>query len=332
MLVKDLGEEKVIELIKSTDGSTDGFSNSNIIAGIGDDAAVIDAGNKYNLLTTDMLVEGVHFDLGFTDAYSLGYKALAVNLSDIAAMGGRPLYYLVSVALPGATSERFVKELFHGMQAVGKSFKVSLIGGDTVGSKDKVTISVTLLGEVEKDEVVFRHGANPGDLVYVSGFLGDSAAGLEIFLKGLKGQLSPNVENYLRRRHLCPQPRIELARKLAVNRVCTALNDISDGLIKKVWEIAYSSKVSIRIDCKTIPISDELRTFAEKLKVPCLDFALHGGEDYELLFTVAPGKEELLGKLNLPVTKIGQVLEKSEFVEVLDQKGNLLVDMGFQHF
>lgn len=328
MLVRELGEEKIIELIKGISG----FKNPNIAAGIGDDAAVIDIGNKYQLITTDMLFEGIHFDLGFTDAYSLGYKALAVNLSDIAAMGGTPLYCLVSLALPGKTSTSFVKQLYKGIQAIAQSFKVSLVGGDTVGSNDKLVISVTLVGEVEKNEIVLRSGANPGDLVYVSGFLGDSSAGLEIFLKGLKGKITPKIEGYLQKKHLCPQPRIEIARILAEKRICTSLNDISDGLVKKAWEIAASSKVAINLDCAKIPVSDELRIFAGEAKIPYIDFALHGGEDYELLFTVAPEKEEELKKLNLPLTLIGRVIDKSDVGKVYDIAGNLLTDKGFQHF
>lgn len=328
MLVKELGEEKIIEIIKNIGG----FNNSRIYGGIGDDAAVIDAGNKYQLITTDMLVEGIHFDLGFSDAYSLGHKSLAVNLSDIAAMGGIPLYYLVSIALPGNTSVNFVQQLFKGMQSLAEAFKVALIGGDTVGSDDKLTISVTMVGEIEKNEIVLRSGAKPGDLVYVSGFLGDSSAGLEIFLKGLKGKINPEIETYLQKKHLYPIPRIDIARILAENNICTSLNDISDGLVKKAWEIAASSKVSIQLECGKIPVSKELRIFAEKTNLPYIDFALHGGEDYELLFTVSPEKELELKKLNLPLTKIGQVIDKSESGKVSDYEGYLLTDKGYQHF
>ncbi|MDD4169382.1 MAG: thiamine-phosphate kinase [Desulfotomaculaceae bacterium] len=328
MEINKLGEEKIIDLINSKVSTP----NSSIVAGIGDDAAVIDTGNRYEIITTDMLIEKVHFNLSFTDAYHLGRKSLAINLSDIAAMGGEPLYYLVAISLPGHTKVQFVEEFYQGMQDLALTHGAHLIGGDTVGAEDKIAISVTVTGQVKKDEVIFRHGASPGDLVYVSGFLGDSAAGLKVMLKGLRGRLAPEIESYLIKRHVDPEPRLHLGRQLAVNRLASALNDISDGLVKKLWEIALSSQVLIQIDPETIPISDQLGRFSRQLNISPIDLALHGGEDYELLFTVPPEQEALLYKHQLPVKKIGQVIAKAEQGEVYQQDGHLLSDEGFKHF
>lgn len=329
MKISEFGEEKIIELVK--DYATL-FHCPQIITGIGDDAAVIDIGDRYQLITTDMLVEDIHFDLRFVDPYSLGWKSLAVNLSDIAAMGGKPLYYLTSVSLPSAIDIKFVKELYAGMRDLAAHYRVNLIGGDTVGSKNKVVISIVVIGEVKKDEIIFRTGAKPGDGVYVSGFLGDSAAGLKILLENLKGELFPDVELYLVEKHLKPLPQIELGRKLAEGKICTGLNDVSDGLVKKTWEMAKASGVSIRIDENAIPISRELKVFAEKFEVSSLDFALHGGEDYELLFTAMPEKETMLKGIGFHVTRIGEVVDEHEGGKVFNQDGKLLEDEGFKHF
>ncbi|MDD3652965.1 MAG: thiamine-phosphate kinase [Desulfotomaculaceae bacterium] len=328
MKINRFGEEKIISLINSKVSTT----SSKVVTGIGDDAAVIDAGDRYEIITTDMLVEGVHFNLGFTDAYHLGRKSLAINLSDIAAMGGEPLYYLVAISLPGHTKVQFVEELYRGMQDLALIHGANLIGGDTVGAEEKVVIAVTATGQVKKDEIIFRHGAKPGDLVYVSGFLGDSAAGLKIMFEGLRGRLAPEIENYLIKRHIDPEPRLNLGRRLAVNKLASALNDISDGLVKKLWEIARSSEVQIKIDPETIPISDQLGCFSKCLDLSPIDLALHGGEDYELLFTVPPDQEVLLHKNKLLVKKIGRVVMKAVQGEVCNQDGHLLLDQGFMHF
>ncbi|OPX84222.1 MAG: Thiamine-monophosphate kinase [Pelotomaculum sp. PtaB.Bin104] len=328
MEINKLGEGKIIDLIHSKVLIT----NPKIVAGIGDDAAVIEAGDHYEIITTDMLVEGVHFSMDFTDAYHLGRKSLAVNLSDIAAMGGEPLYYLVSISLPGHTKVQFVEDFYQGMQDLALTHGAHLIGGDTVGAENKIAIAITVTGQVKKDEIIFRRGANPGDLVYVSGFLGDSAAGLKIMLAGLRGQLAPEIESYLIKRHIAPEPRLELGRILAINRLASALNDVSDGLVKKVWEIAISSQVAIKINPAAMPISAQLGKFSSQLNVPAIDFALQGGEDYELLFTVPPEQEARLAKYQLPVKKIGQVVARAKQGEVCDLDGHALYDEGFKHF
>jgi len=326
MEITKIGEEGIIAIAQKATEVSPG-----VILGIGDDAAVVEIKGKL-LVTTDLLVENVHFKRSYTKPEILGKKALAVNLSDIAAMGGIPRFCLVSLALPKTTEVNFVEGFYQGLKSMAKEYGVTLIGGDTTGAGSEIMVAVTVLGEALEEGVLTRSGAKPGDGVYVSGYLGDSAAGLYLLLKEKLGLLPEEVEKYLISRHLEPEPRLELGQLLCREKFATSTNDLSDGLVKKLQEIARASGVEITINREKIPLSYALLTFCQQFTLKPLDLALHGGEDYELLFTVPAEKEEELFKLDLPLFKIGMVTGYNEQGIVKAEDGVVLQDRGFQHF
>lgn len=327
MQIKKIGEEGVIKIAQNF-----ALPSPAGVLGIGDDAAVVEFRGKL-LVTSDLLVENIHFKLSLTPPQILGKKALAVNLSDIAAMGGIPRYALISLALPAKTSVAFVEGFYQGFNELAREYGVLLIGGDTTGAEKDIVIAVTVLGEALNEGVLKRSGALPGNGVYVSGYLGDSAAGLNLLLSGKTGILPREVESYLIARHLEPIPRVKLGQILCRERLATSANDLSDGLTKKLWEIAKASGVEITINRDKLPISPALLTFCQKFTdFDPGDLALNGGEDYELLFTVPAAKEKELLKLNLPLYKIGIVSGTAALGMVKADGGGILQYQGFQHF
>ncbi len=284
MQIKKLGEFGLIEKIARSAA----VSDPQVVKAIGDDAAVVSLDRTACLLvTTDILKEGIHFKKEFSSPFVLGKKCLAVNLSDIAAMGGTPQYYFVSIAIPPDTQYGFIRELYRGMNAQARRFGVQLLGGDTTASQDSLVVSITLLGRAAKRHVLYRHGASPGDLIFVTGTLGDSALGLMLLEKGRVRRA-----NGLVKRHIDPQPRIEAGQALACSRAASAMMDISDGLAGDLRHIMKQSGVGARIFLDRLPLSAAYRR-----AVPAAfgDFylpALSGGEDYELLFTVPQRNEK----------------------------------------
>jgi thiamine-monophosphate kinase len=279
MRLRELGEFGLIERI-----SARASRNAGVKIGIGDDAAAIEpTTGLVSLITTDMLVEGVHFDLSFSDPLTLGRKSLAVNLSDIAAMGGIPRYFLLSLALPRQISVEFVDLFIGGTLEMAEQFGVSLIGGDTCASQQGVVISVTVIGEQYPDLVVSRSGARPGDLICVTGTVGDSALGLSMLQGGLR-------EGFAVSRHLDPTPRVREGILLAEARLPTAMIDVSDGLLADLGHILKLSGAGARLCLDKIPLSAD---YLERYSVTGEDtysLPLSGGEDYELLFTTPAGK------------------------------------------
>lgn len=258
-----------------------------LLIGIGDDSAVFRPSKKMDiLLTTDLLVEDIHFDLRYTSFQQLGNKAIAVNISDIAAMGGIPRYLVVSLGLPGELDVKDIDALYRGFGMSAKRFGINLIGGDTSASKKGIFISIVLLGEIEHGAIVVRSGARVGDTIMVTGSLGDSSAGLEILRKGVKMERGCKS---LIKRHLVPVPRIDEGRVLATRRLATSMIDISDGLLSDLSHILKESGVGAELFSESIPISTALRRYAAKNGISPLKFALSGGEDYELLFTASKG-------------------------------------------
>ena len=281
---------------------------SRIVTGIGDDAfAVKFPGGKILLATKDVLVENTHFRRRWIKPQELGYKAVAVNLSDLAAMGGaKPLYAFVGLAVPGDISVDFVDKLYIGMNKACSKFGSIIAGGDTVSSKKDIVISITLLGEIERKMLVTRSGAKPGDLVFVTGVFGDSGAGLKILEKS--GRPVGILENKLIRKHLLPVPRLETARRLSRTGKITSMIDSSDGLAASLKFITEKSSAGADICIETIPVSDELKMFSVKnKKIKPLELALNGGEDYELVFTVKPGGAKAVKKAVGDITCIGVV-------------------------
>ncbi|MFY9225938.1 MAG: thiamine-phosphate kinase [Blastocatellia bacterium] len=304
--------------------------SADLIAGIGDDAAIFITPNNYqNLISTDLLIEDIHFKLEYTPANLLGYKALAVNLSDIAAMGGEAKYFLLSIARPKTLSDKFLANLLLGMFELAKKYKVSLIGGDTSASSDKLFLNLTVLGESLVNKAVMRSGAEPGDEIYVSGKLGGAALGLELLQKGkrLTDNNLTDIEKSALLAHLKPEPKLDLGSQLVKSQLVTAMIDISDGLSSDLGHICEESKVGAIIDSALLPLFDGAT----------MDQALNGGEDYELLLTVPAEKVGQVKELatlfpNLPITKIGLItndLTKS----LITQNGQIpLKPCGYDHF
>jgi len=324
MKISELGEFGLINLIQSI---SDKFRNSEqaswqqLLVGIGDDVAAWQGDNHIQLATTDTLVQDVHFDLDIITWEELGWKALAVNLSDIAAMGG--------VACPGEIEVENISKLCHSMAALAAEFGVAIVGGNLAAALNLV-ITITVLGCSRNKSMLRRSAAMPGEQIAVTGYLGASAAGLEM----LKEKISLNAEttNTLRKAHLQPMPRVEEGQILIEQGVNSAV-DISDGLIADLDHVCEASKVNARIDIAQVPIHPLVKANFPNY----LELALYGGEDYELLFTADKAiADQARGALNCPVTVIGDVVTESlpNRVTLMDSKGNVVPYKkgGWEHF
>jgi thiamine-monophosphate kinase len=334
MKLSQIGELKLINILKRK------FSKfpKDIIVGIGDDSAVIKTNKKKLLITSDMLVEGIHFDLSYTTPHQLGFKLITVNVSDIYAMGGKPTHFLINLSLKKDTEKKFFEDFFNGIQKAMIHYRVNLIGGDISSTLKNISLSATMLGY--SDKVIRRNGAKIGDKIYVSGYLGDSACGLKIlntFKKPLlsdSGKLKdeykkliktkfnssslPDVE-YLIRRHLMP-----VADNSGVNiKKITSMIDISDGLLIDLSRLCDESKTGARIFLDRVPLSNELLRISNLLKIPAIKIALTGGEDYRLLLT-SPTK--------INAYCIGEIIKSGK--ELIDKNGRKInfSAVGYQHF
>lgn len=287
--------------------------------GIGDDAAWLNSNGENLLLTTDLLIEGVHFDLSWTSFYALGYKTLAVSLSDIAAMGGRPAYLTLSLAIPVDFRVEDVEEFYRGILKLASRSGVSLVGGDT-SRADRLYISAALIGRCPWAPVT-RGGARAGDDIYVTGTLGDSALGLDCLRKGGRKRRTKAAE-YLIARHRLPTARLKAGALLARKRLARAMIDVSDGLAQDLKHICEASGVGAVIWEQSLPLSSAYRSLAGRRGTR---YAVTGGEDYELLFCARPSDrnrlEKLKGRLGVPITRIGQCVGGGERVKVLDRFG-----------
>ncbi|MDH3997925.1 MAG: thiamine-phosphate kinase [Desulfuromonadales bacterium] len=323
-----LGEFALIEKIRNR-----ASAGSGVCRGIGDDAAELELPEGHRLLTsTDLLIESVHFRFDWTDAKALGHKAVAVNLSDIAAMGGKPRYLYLGLACPKETDAQQLDDFLSGVLAETEQYGVSLVGGDTCSSPGPWMISVTIEGSVAIGQSIGRDGARAGDLLMVSGSVGDSA----LALKQLKQGLQPEAE--LLQRHHLPTPRVGLGRSLADAGLASAMIDISDGLIADLKHILRASKLDAVVELDQVPLSD---TFSRHcVAAPeLLELALYGGEDYELLFSVAPeGKEDILSlgrQLGITITPIGSLQTGNAEVLIRNHAGVLepvAGAAGYDHF
>lgn len=314
-------------------------SKESIVIGMGDDAAAVRLSNRrLLLLTSDLLVEDVHFNLSYSSFFQIGRKALTANVSDIAAMGGIPLYTLVSLAIPKRYRVEDIEHLYKGMMDLSSKLNISLVGGDTSYSRKGFFLSLFVVGEVEEDLVVTRSGAKDGDCIFVTGTLGDSAAGLELLKGGLKPRAGDKGLSYLIRRHLEPDPRLIEGRFIATNRLAAAMIDISDGLAIDLHHICEESRVGAEIFEERIPISDKIKRAKAHLKRSPLFYALGGGEDYELLFTVDKRCTEevlrLCKKGRLRARYIGNILPLKKGMSIIDSNGNRreLKITGYEHF
>jgi thiamine-monophosphate kinase len=330
MKISDIGEFGLIDRIRRT--ASRNVKRTPI--GIGDDAAALTVSPAALLLvTTDMLLEGVHFDLATTDLYSLGWKSAAVNLSDIAAMGGAPRFCLTALGIPPALMVEDIREFYRGVNACLKKFGTSLVGGDTCRSRKGFVITVTVLGEAGAKQVLTRSGARPGDRIFVTGTLGDSGAGLDLLRIAECGVRIKNSQaKHLVEKHLRPCPRVAEGRKLALAGVASAMIDLSDGLSSDLAHVCEESGVGAEVHAGQIPLSKALRSM-KTLQRPVLEYALSGGEDYELLFTVPPDTVDKLRTLRIAAKEIGAVTRGRSIALIgPDGRKTPLRPSGYEHF
>jgi len=332
--LSELGEFGLID--KITSGIT--VKNKSTLLGIGDDAAIIKpADEMLTLISKDLLLDGVHFDVTYTPLKHLGYKAAAVNFSDIAAMNGKPTQLLIGIGVGAKFSVEAIEEIYSGIRAACEVYGVDLVGGDTTSSKTGLVISATIIGEVEKSKVVYRSGAKPNDLLCVSGDLGGAYMGLLILEREKKAfQGNPNIQpdltqhDYILQRQLKPEPRIGVIDLLAKNDILpTSMIDVSDGLASDVKHLCKASKVGCVISEEKIPIDQTtFDTAKEEFKIVPSIAALNGGEDYELLFTIKQSDYEKVKKID-GISVIGYMTDISDG-EKLITNDNISIDIEAQ--
>jgi thiamine-monophosphate kinase len=311
------------------------------LKGIGDDAAVLEYGGSPVVVTTDMLVEGIHFDLMYQPLKHLGYKAIVVNLSDICAMNAVPRHVTVSIALSNRFSVEAVEELYDGMRTACRAYGVDLVGGDTTASPRGLVISVTAIGSALKEKLVYRSGAKPGDILCVTGDLGAAYLGLQIlerekqvFLADPQMQPQLSDKEYLIRRQLKPEARLDSVEYFEkAGLVPTAMIDVSDGLASDLMHICKASGTGAFLEEAQVPIHDEARLQAMEFRLDPITCALHGGEDYELLFAVTPGDLDKVRFMD-SVYIIGEITPAEDGVKLHTSGGQIheLTAQGWKHF
>jgi len=296
--LNDLGEFGLIERVEKQFP----VQNSTSAKGIGDDAAMISIGSEYLLVTTDMLLEGIHFDLAYMPLQHLGYKAVVANVSDIAAMNGKPEQITIGLGISNRFSLEAIDTLYAGIKAACEDYKVDLVGGDTSSSKSGLIISITALGRVDKGKETLRSNAKNNDIICVTGDLGAAYLGLQVLEREkqeflINPEMQPDLEKYeyLVGRQLKPDARMDIVHELADRKVVpTAMIDISDGLASELLHISKSSGVGIKIFEDKVPIDSLTYETAIEFMIDPITCALNGGEDYELLFTIDPKDYEKL--------------------------------------
>lgn len=304
-----------------------------LIHGVGDDCAVVE-GNW--LVTVDGLLEDVHFKRRWTDWRLLGRKVLSVNISDVAAMGGRPIFFLVTIGIPEGTDEKSVMSIFDGIASVAASHKMTLIGGDTCQSKSGVVISITVLGQAGRN-IIYRRGAGEGDAIMVTGTIGDAAVGHALLEAGVRGlDAMPFIKKFSD-----PIPRVAAGQWLAASGCVSSMIDVSDGLIADLGHIAEASGVGIELDTNKLPLSNGYQEMARQAKKDPTILAITGGEDYELAFTVKKDKLGLFQKMlktvgptfGYEITQVGWITPKEKGFKILDVHGKemKIARTGFEH-
>lgn len=315
----ELGEFGLIDRLKE---NVKTYQPSTVF-GIGDDAAVIDSGTHFTLVSTDMLVEGVHFDLSYVPLKHLGYKAIAVNMSDIAAMNGIPKQVTVSISLSNRFSVEAIEEIYEGINAACENYKVDLVGGDTTSTRAGLTLSITAIGEVSKEAISYRNGAKPNDVLCVTGDLGAAYLGLQVlerekqvFLENPEMKPELNDHEYLVGRQLKPEGRTDIVHDLKEKGIVpTSMIDVSDGLASEVLHISKASGVGMTVFVDNIPIENKTLTTANEFNVNPITVVMNGGEDYELLMTISQEDYDKV-KAIPEITPIGFITE---------DKNNILV-------
>ena len=309
-----------------------------LVQGIGDDCAVLRNEGRHWLVTTDALVEGVHFRLETNPPYRLGKKCLAVNLSDIGAMGGIPRFAFLNLGLPRPVPRGFLAPFIKGLKEAAEKFSVALAGGDTHQSPRGISIGLTVIGEAAGNPA-YRSGAQVGDRLYVSGCLGQSAAGFRLLTKFQK-QPAPISQRHLReliKAHQDPEPQVALGHFLVRQRLVRAMIDLSDGLASDLRHICRASGVGALLDADQIPLSPALRSAAKPLKTSPLQLALTGGEDYHLLFSVPNGlakrmEARVMKQFRRPAYPIGEIISGQKIFIKSSNTVRILKETGFDHF
>ncbi|MBC8042838.1 MAG: thiamine-phosphate kinase [Rhizobacter sp.] len=351
--ISEIGETGLIERLAAIVRPTEAFATG-ITKGIGDDCAVLKISDgKVQVATTDLLIENIHFDLLTAPMRHLGAKALSSNVSDVCAMNATPLYALVSIGLSGKISVEMAEEFYRGLADAAKKYGVAIIGGDTSASTSGFVISVTVIGETKEPRITYRSGAKAGDLICITGDLGGAFAGLKILMRErglmLENQqpdgsidtsaYTPDFGDYTAavERHLLPKARLDIVRLLESKGVVpTSMIDISDGLSSELKHLCKASDVGAVIEENLIPVSGEVRAVAAEFEDDGINYALFGGEDYELLFTLAPADaEKLFSGGNVDVKVIGKITAADAGIKLIDvygQEFNLTEQAGFDHF
>jgi thiamine-monophosphate kinase len=319
--LQDLGEFGLINRIKNNTQ----IKQASTIYGIGDDAAVFDMGRNYGLISTDMLLEGIHFDLTYCPLRHLGYKAVAVNVSDIAAMNGIPKQITVSIGVSSKFDLPAIDELYEGIKAACEAYNIDLIGGDTCSSRQGLIISISVLGEVEKDKIAYRSGAKPNDILCVTGDLGAAYLGLQILEREKREFLeNPNMQpkiedkNYIIGRQLKPEGRTDIIHDLReINVVPTSMIDISDGLASEVLHLSANSGMGFNLFFDNIPVENQTLETSAEFNLNPINCVMNGGEDYELLMTFSQQDFEKVKGIT-EITPIGFVTQEKNNILVLN--------------
>ncbi len=335
--IGELGEFGLIEKLTSSFV----LQQESSIKGVGDDAAVIDGGDRFMLLSTDSLVEGIHFDLSYMPLKHLGFKAVSVNVSDIAAMNGIPTQITVSLAISNRFSVEAMEELYEGIKLACDQYKVDLVGGDTCASHSGLMISVAVVGFVDKDKITFRNGAKNGDIVCATGDLGAAFMGLNVLARekeAFKGNpnLTPDLEEYayLVKRQLRPEARMDMIHELRdFNVVPTSMIDVSDGLASELFHLCKQSGLGVAVYEDKLPMDGKMYETAVEFKLDPISAVMNGGEDYELLFTISQDDFEKIK--NHPDIHFIGYMHEAEKGKVLSTKGGNVVPLtaqGWKHF
>lgn len=335
--VNELGEFGLIRHITKNNLTR----NASTLKSVGDDAAVIDNRDYLTVISTDTLVEGIHFDLMYTPLKHLGYKAVVVNLSDIYAMNAQARQITVSIAFSNRFSVEAIEELYQGIYTACKNYQVDLIGGDTTSSPKGLYITVTAIGQAKKEKLTYRNTAKVGDLICATGNFGAAYLGLQILEREKQLYLSnpgiqPDLENqdYLIGRQLKPEARWEMIKAFEKNKlVPTAMIDVSDGLASEIFHICNESAVGAIVEESGVPIHPDAQEMALKFNLDPITCALSGGEDYELLFTIDPKDIEKVRFLP-DIYIMGEIVKAEEGVKLHTKGGNIhdLQAQGWKHF
>ncbi len=335
--IEEIGEFGLINRINSKFNS----NRKSTIIGIGDDSAIIDNSKSLTLITSDMLIEGVHFDLSFSPLKHLGYKSVVVNLSDIYAMNGCPNQIILNIGISSKFSLKAIDEFYDGIKIACDEYSVDLVGGDTTSSITGMVISCTAIGTVLKKNISLRSGAKENDVLCVSGDLGRSFLGLKILQREKRiflnnPEMQPKLNSYknIIEKQLRPVARVDIINILKEYKIIpSSMIDISDGLASEILHLSEASNLGVKIFEEKLPILEETKLVAKEFDLNFSNCALNGGEEYELLFSITPNEYELIKKNNIDIKAIGYFIkDKSKKIVLSNDKEDELKSFGWKHF